>query len=197
MPNYIVAKYFIENNANLKNIWLVHSEKLVKQNGTYELSLNIKEVLQEEFGESKNIGLVPLEDISVSAKIIDNINNRLINQLKRIENSVHLNYTGGTKSMAVHVYRALEKSLKSCCTFSYLDASDFRLKTDADGAITDDLRKSLGITLESLMKLHGYNKKGTQDNPNWPEVVDVFRDLISRDKLCDYLKWSSSFLQET
>ena len=195
MPNYIVAKYFIENNANLKNIWLVHSEKLGKQNGTYELALNIKEVLQEEFSESKTIRLVPLEDISVSAKIIDNINNNLIKQLESSKNSVHLNYTGGTKAMAVHVHRALVKYPKSCCTFSYLDARDFRLKTDEDGVITGDLRKSLGITMESLMKLHGYNKKEEQDNPNWPEVVNDFSDLISRNKLSTYLKWATSCLQ--
>ena len=198
LPNYVVAKYFIKNNDSLKNIWLVHSEKIDRQNGTYELAQNIKEVLDDEFGKVKIFGFIALEDVSLSKKIVENIKNKLVLKLPRNSSGVHLNYTGGTKAMAVHVYRALEKEkdIKSC-TFSYLDARDFSIKDDDDGVVPGDLRESIRITLDSLIKLHGYIKKEPQDNPDWPDAVNTFKYLIDEDKLSIYLNWAKGCLQKT
>ena len=59
---------------------------------------------------------------------------------------VHLNYTGGTKAMAVHVYRALESDRRDA-TFSYLDARNHRLvQDDVQYPITKDLRQEVTIS---------------------------------------------------
>ena len=38
LPNYVVAKYFLLNNPNLKTIWLVHSEKQNDNAGTKQIA---------------------------------------------------------------------------------------------------------------------------------------------------------------
>ena len=147
LPNYIVAKYFLMNNQNLKKIWLVHSEKQNDDAGTKEVAERIKDVIQKEHPKM-NFDYCPLADIS-NARTIKNTVERII--LPKID-SMHFNYTGGTKSMAVHVYRAIEraKNIRDR-SFSYLDAREFRLKDDMDGFKIDDLRKSIKISFETLI----------------------------------------------
>ncbi|WP_066635769.1 Card1-like endonuclease domain-containing protein [Desulfolucanica intricata] len=196
LPNYVVAKYFIMENQGLKKIWVVHSEATPNQVGTKDLAQNIAEVLREEFNKKIQIEYISLEDISSAEKIMLNIKNKLIKKLSGKNNSAHLNYTGGTKAMAVHVYRVLERELGSKCSFSYLDARDFKIKDDYYQAVTTDLRKNIGISLNNLMKLHGYKKLDEQDNPDWIDALNYFSKLINKEKLSIYLKWVSNCLQK-
>lgn len=66
----------------------------------------------------------------------------------------HLNYTGGTKVMAVHAARALG----SDAVFSYLDARRHRLFVEGRGLVpplsTPDLRRHVRLQLEQLAALH-------------------------------------------
>ena len=191
LPNYVVGKYFLINNPDLKKIWLVYSEK---QNnfGTKEIAERIKDVLNKDFS---NFGFCPLENISVARDIKKNVETNI---LEKLTNSLHLNYTGGTKAMAVHVYRAIEKyeqiGIKS---FSYLDARIFVLTDDEKGIITEDLRKSIDISFDNLIKLHGYEKYKEEENYLfWKDALHEFEHIIQARKLKKYLDWKTKIIRK-
>ena len=87
------------------------------------------------------------------------IYNRVQSALNQYEDSaVGLNYTGGTKAMAVHAYRAVEAwaaSNNRSAIFSYLDARTNCMFFDASPwVIPVDLAVSL--ELQDMLALHGW-----------------------------------------
>jgi len=163
VPNYVLAKYFLKSNPNLKKIWLVHSETRddIGQEGTDWLAKDIKEVLTNEFQGEVNFNFCSLRDVSSAKEIERNIKQKLVEKLTQ-DAKIHLDYTGGTKVMSVHIHRVLNEKLKNKVSFSYLDVRTFCLKDDKRGKVTNDLRKEIDISLENLMKLHGYKREKPQ-----------------------------------
>lgn len=161
LPNYVVAKYFYNNNQNLRRIWLLYSEKTFIHDGTRQYADDIERVLDKEFNEEVSIKKRPLKDNSNADIIIKDVNDRLLED-SEIGDKIHLNYTGGTKAMAVHIYRKLEKQPSKRFSASYLDARDYRIKFDHNPNLnTGDLRKNIniGITWENLFHLHNHKKR--------------------------------------
>lgn len=195
LPNYVAFKCVKTVNPNLHRLWIVHSEDRPEQSfvGTKELAEVLKDTLRDE-GETIEINLVPLRDISSARRIQEDLENRLLTHLKGPNQLYHLNYTGGTKAMAVHTYRKLEAELKERCSFSYLDARDFALKDDQAGVLTGDLRNEIQVDLETLMRIHDYEKGISTPAPDWPEVLDKMARIIEEKALVDYLDWVRTFL---
>ena len=69
------------------------------------------------------------------------------------QHSVGLNYTGGTKAMAVHAYQAV-KSLPNA-VLSYLDARTLSLMIDRSGQSPIPVGESCKLALRELVELHG------------------------------------------
>lgn len=155
LPNYVTAKYFLNNNLELKQIWLIFSERNNNQEGTKELAESIKNILLSEYqSNGLTFQLTGLSDIGSSNTICSD----LANKMKISADTVlHFNYTGGTKAMAVHAYCFLKEKYGRI-SFSYLDGREYVLKEDNHGIISDDLRDEIGISLEKLIDLHGYKK---------------------------------------
>ena len=180
LPNYVVANFFCARNHNLKRIWLIQSEKKDNQEGTVKLADWLVEVLENECSEIKKKGIefkrTSISEIG-SANIIKNeIESTVVADYRsRTDKSgIHLNYTGGTKAMSVHVYRTLEKQLGDSCTFSYLDAREFRLVMDESDDRTGDLRDFVAISYDNLLRLHGGFEKGCMSNSCTPMLYDRF-----------------------
>lgn len=192
LPNYVVAKYFLPRENELKKIWLVYSEKIGNQNSTRDLAEKLRNVLNKITGVS--FELLPLSDVSSAKKIESDIKEKLIPKLK--DGYVHLNYTGGTKAMSVHVYRTLEHELGDRCSFSYLDSRDYILKNDNGQFMSDDLRNEIFISFDDLINLHGCEKVKKNENPKWIEVIEEFEKLIIDNKLKVYLEWANKFLKK-
>lgn len=103
---------------------------------------------------------------------------------KIIYGQVGLNYTGGTKAMAVHTYRALEQELPKGLPplqFSYLDARTLSLRFDFDGQDEPafvGLDPRVHLTIADLLSLHEeYNLKPINREPlAWP-VVEALEKL--------------------
>ena len=77
--------------------------------------------------------------------------------------SVGLNYTGGTKAMSVHAYRAVEQWAKQngvTPVFSYLDARTLQMVFDSVDGGSSERREYVGRALElkltDLLALHGW-----------------------------------------
>lgn len=195
LPNYVVGKYFLITNPHLKKIWLVYSEKK-NDFGTKEIAEKIEKV----FNKKDLIEFCPLEKISDARDINRNVESNILERLVKMDHkTVHLNYTGGTKAMAVHVYRTIEKYEKisnSEKSYSYLDARGFVLTDDEKGKVTEDLRKIINdncrtFSFDILINLHGYQKKskGSEYCEEWNEVLEEFKKLIDENRLEEYLKW--------
>lgn len=112
LPNYVAAEYFLKHNQELNNIWLVHSEEVARQIGTRTQAEHLEGVLKERHSDNSTLSFplpkVALSNISNAREVLHDTNEKLIKKLP--ENSrVHLNYTGGTKAMGTHVYRAIEQ----------------------------------------------------------------------------------------
>lgn len=197
LPNFVVNQHFLKHHPTIEHLWLIHSEQRGEQRGTKELAESILKVLSETgMLSAVSIHYVSLEDVSSAVHIAHNIKKKLVDKLDG-DALVHLNYTGGTKAMSVHVYRALEAAFGDRCTFSYLDSREYILRGDDGARLTGDLRESISLSLDHLIKLHGYEKKKEEDNPDWPEVVDKFKLLIAQGKLDDYLTWAKGFLRSS
>ncbi|MGQ9558581.1 MAG: hypothetical protein ACUVTU_11610 [Desulfurispora sp.] len=175
LPNYIVAKYFILNNNSPFQIHLICSRRneSIGQQGTLNIAQNLKNVLTKEFPEQIIKLSVELNDASDAQSIFQDMG-KLDSFLQNHNSSWHLNYTGGTKSMAVHVHRYMNqrKDQLRSLTFSYLDSRSMQLKFDDSTlhAPVDMLHPQLNIELDSLLLLHGYQKVGDYRLPKESEV---------------------------
>ncbi len=206
LPNYVVIKYFLQENENLKRIWLIYSEKNEPiQSGTRELADNIEHEIKDEFedkleklGRSIKFEQVVLSNVGSAQEIIRNLKESLDSDLLK-ESKVHLNYTGGTKSMAVHTYQYFYETFKGRCSFSYLDGRDFRLKYDEGNIVTDDLRKIVGISLDRLYRLHGCDEKDNKKKYNKnvsKESAVLFKNIIRDGGIKKFLDWKKDFIRE-
>lgn len=87
--------------------------------------------------------------------------------------AVGLNYTGGTKAMAVHSYRAVEQVLPEA-TFSYLNANNLAMVfIRAGSSATVPVANSIRVSLELLLKLHGYEYLTSGGQPIYPSDTPV------------------------
>lgn len=183
LPNFVVAEYFLQNNSNIHSIWLIHSAENSLQAGTAKQARNLEALLQKRWGKKHENLQMPFEKISISdvsdAKTIRNeIENKLVKKLND-STQLHLNYTGGTKAMANHVYLCLrELQLKKTSQFSYLDGNNFRLIDDDNGVIGNDLRQQVEIDLTELITLHGFKRCNQDKDIDFGRAKEMFQKFI-------------------
>lgn len=185
LPNYVVAKYFSSQNKNLERIWLLYSEKTHLYEGTKQFAENIENVLKDEI-KKVEFKYVPLEDISVSEDIINDVKEWILEDVNETID-LHLNYTGGTKAMAVHVYRELERNLDSFSA-SYLDARDYQIRFDHSFDETEDLREKIEIDWNKLFLLHNLKletKTPKSELQVSDDVMQCILDLVIKGKLSE------------
>jgi len=194
LPNYVVADYLLsEQNPEFHEIWLVHSERRHKQAGTKEVADRLREVLHEKYN-GVSLNYCSLCDVGNANQIIRDIEDKL---LKSISLGIcHFNYTGGTKAMSVHIYRAIEKSDRfKAKIFSYLDARHFVLKDDEKGTITEDLRTRISVSLNDLISLHGY-KNTKQKSYLWIDSLKVINQMIYSSEISKFLSWEKEVIRK-
>ena len=198
LPNYVVAKFFHLTNKNLQRIWLIHSEENKFSRGTGRYADNIENVLRNEF-KNPNIQYLkePLPDVSQVSEIVSEVKKLFSNREAQIK-SLHLNYTGGTKAMSVHVYQALNNMFKEKFSASYLDARDYHMKFDKNpDLITGELRSQIRINSSDLFKLHNSEiitegrayLDSLQDKSLTEEMMQNLAKLANRNELLDLRNW--------
>lgn len=191
LPNFVVADYFIKNNPELNDIFLIYSEKTKTQSGTKEYAENLQKLLQSHKERIPNFEFISLSDVSNAREIERDLDKGLKEKLKN-KKHIHLNYTGGTKAMVIHVYRWIERyGLKNhiATSFSYLDARTFKIVDDKNGRITRDLRDHMSYSIQELIKLHGFERiDNAQDNEIDREKFEIFKKLINSGEFEKYLE---------
>lgn len=183
LPNLVVADYFLKENPKLKKIWLIHSKETDKQ------ADQLEKVLNERWNSSRQnlfpLQKISLSDVSSASSIRNDINQKMLDELKDGKR-IHLNYTGGTKSMSTHVYWILKELKEAETEFSYLDARTFRLISDEKGIIESDMRKKVSLTFDEMIRLHGFERKNKPKDFLFLDALKVFQDLIENEKLGEF-----------
>ncbi len=200
LPNWVAAKLLLAERKSEKDqesaIWLLHSDGSGGEPNTSGVALKIKESLASQLFPGINIDQTPIHLEGIPSSDALGIQKRLdsISQNWKGAQSIGLNYTGGTKPMAVHVYRYLETKAREdrSCLFgipihySYLDPRQTKLRIegrdDAEFSLLedDDLRQLLTISLKELAALHGYEPPFTNTDRGWntsPEITQLAREI--------------------
>ena len=145
LPNYVAARLLTKPEST---IHLLHTA------ATGNVAKALRSVILHELPD------VTIEfwetDAADSTKIRSEVN-KITDTIPRTE-SVGLNYTGGTKTMAVHAYRAVEKTNPQV-VFSYLDAQSLIMSFDGHGGEQSRaiyVGETCHVTLNDLAQLHGF-----------------------------------------
>ncbi len=139
LPNYVVALHFKPDNIHL---FYTSATKLVKNNLVDALVAHggfAPQALHSHF----------LSDHAVARKLHSDF------QVAGIPPGAHLNYTGGTKAMAVHLHAAWAQECGTAGGASYLDGDQPRLILD-DGSIAE--LDEPALTLPAITELHGVDR---------------------------------------
>ncbi len=191
LPNFVVCEYFLTNRS-ITDVFLIYSEGTKFYKGTFEEAENIEEVVKARHPDKQgqlNFHKIALSDISSAQRIRQDVKERLIDRLP--ENcTIHLNYTGGTKAMGIHVYNCLRMAQGiKYSSFSYLDARTYSIVDDNEGMLAGDLRNTISVSFDEMIKLHGLQRVNVdKDTSEFKDTLDFFRCLIHHDKLDDFYK---------
>lgn len=161
LPNYVAAKLLATPEGH---IYFVYT------NETNKIADKLIEVLKLKIGE--NCEKIPTEDADASTVFSQ------LSHYSEGKKNVGLNYTGGTKIMSVHAYRAIEKNCPDA-VFSYLDARELsmRISTLNEPLLHPypvNLLETLSIS--DLLRMHGY----TLDKNKLP-IKDPIHSEVARD----------------
>lgn len=170
LPNYVAAQILLNQEGTL---YLVHTT------GTVIQAERLKRILDSELLSLKNIQLISLNDYESDAYHIQDKIRRTAESFNKTER-LGMNYTGGTKAMAVHAYRALFKQ-RPDTVFSYLDPR--RLEICIDREDGERIRKKvkefhLEVKLATVFQLHGWVWKPEPTyEPQLPEAAQAFAEF--------------------
>jgi hypothetical protein len=157
LPNYVAAKTLLAEGGKPYLVFTEHTQNPAKRLQE-TLGLGDKQMwsLDNNESDAAEIKKKIREIVKIIQEDPDNANKKQFG----------LNYTGGTKAMAVHAYQALLQprledptyKLNPEPQFSYLDSRNLKMLIDqSTNPIPLDIPKDkLDFSLERLFKLHGF-----------------------------------------
>ncbi|MBF2017289.1 MAG: DUF1887 family protein [Rivularia sp. T60_A2020_040] len=181
LPNYVAANLLLNKGGTA---YLVHTT------GTNESATRLQKILKSELNGFKDVVLPSLGDYESDAF---HIQKKISEELEKIKaGKIGLNYTGGTKAMAVHSYRAAFAN-RSDAIFSYLDPRRLEMCIDREDGERDRIKikpSTLPVQLVKIFQLHFQldesNLKKLKANikkePQLAGLANVFANIFA-DKL--------------
>lgn len=193
LPNYIAALLLARKNAT---IYLLHSADSALANTALlaeflETGLKLRfEALNKQAEEKKEPPpyqiTIERETCVVDASDGPKIEEKVADLLRKInpDAAIGLNYTGGTKPMAVHSHRVLTASLPDGVSrkvpnaiLSYLDPRDLSMRFD-HLAHPVPVESLVSVTLAEVAALHGYQPK-TDELETEPQAASLAQAIAS------------------
>ena len=169
LPNYVSGRVLAADGAT---IYLLHSTDTLK----------VAERLQRLLGrERPDLTIIPREiDEADGDEIVAKIG-EILWDIGAEGERVGLNYSGGTKSMAVHAYYTLRKAFPKGC-FSYLDARSLSMVIDPGDQPIQwvSIGQNLPVGIIDLLQLHGYHipaKKRPIETPLQPKLCRAIAEV--------------------
>ncbi len=129
------------------------------------------------------------------------IQTRIQKVIKDLNGQVGLNYTGGTKAMAVHAYRAIFKEKRQEAVFSYLDPRWLEMCIDQEGGDRIRLKvdpEDLGVKIAKIFQIHGWQLLSEPDYaPTSPEAASAFAKFHANAKCGElWREWCNKVLRK-
>ena len=194
LPNYVVGSYL---KKNYDKFVLIYSDK--NENINQSSTADYANKLKKHLNLNNNNCTVPLSNVSDPSAIRDDLKEKFPED--NID-EVHLNYTGGTKTMAVHVYNFLKenfaKKFAKKFNASYLDARSHKLIYD-NGERSGSLKGEIKIDIDTLLSIHLYKKNKLETNDtytykqkfgaNFDSISEKIKNAIKDGKGKDFVKW--------
>src|SRR5919199_399892 len=181
LPNYIAAKMLLKEGGT---VYLVHSTDTAPKADCLKRRL-----------ESINFELISLGKSEADSSVIRQKIQTCVGKIleKHSDTTFGLNYTGGTKAMSVHSYRALfEASGVDNAKFSYLDARSLQMLIDRENNSPKPEPVNEKLSLEEIFDLHDLRwesgKKPVSD-PILPELAIEFAKLHTAPSLVIAWRW--------
>lgn len=109
--------------------------------------------------------------------------------------TVGLNYTGGTKPMAVYSYRSLFQ-MSPRTVFSYLDARTLSMVIDPGSGPVQRIPvgRHISMTLEQIASLHGYEIEESRKSPRNELIAAAIADVhLAPDGMQQWRKWLNTW----
>ncbi|WP_204101929.1 MULTISPECIES: DUF1887 family CARF protein [Spirulina sp. CCY15215] len=193
LPNYVAAKLLLNKGGFL---YLVHTS------GTNAQAIRLRKILDREIEDYQPSQLVSLEDYDSDAY---RIQRKILEQVESLKDGkVGMNYTGGTKAMAVHAYRAMLQATQNKgqeAVFSYLDPR--RLEMCIDREDGDRIRikiepKTLSVDLKIVFELHAWSLVSKpSETPIHPSAAEKFAKFHAREDYGKHWrKWCDNTLRD-
>jgi len=171
LPNYVAAKTLLIEGGKP---YLVYTEY------TSEAYKRLKEVL--DISEKEKVELWNNESNAFAIQTAIKNKVQELQQQYPDKKRFGLNYTGGTKAMAVHAYQALlDLKLSPEPVFSYLDSRSLQMMFDRknDRPIPLEVPKNkLGMTGETLFSLHDLYWKQGKKPINQPKLIEAATSIL-------------------
>ena len=186
LPNYVAACLLATDKAT---IYLLHTPG---QKGTGEVAGRLKTRLEQCLPGSS---IILREIDEVDGKKIEAKLCKIITGPLPVTSAVGLNYSGGTKPMAVHVYHALRQAFPDGC-YSYLDARSLKMVIRQKDAPTQMLLvgRTVELGLVELVTMHGYRLETPRDMPRVSELCKAIAQVhLFKDGFTQWRDWLNTF----
>jgi hypothetical protein len=186
LPNAVASQLLVEAGGVVS---LVHSQ------GTARIANNLKNWIEARRG-SENLQIYLKQvDESTPFSIYDGVK-QILNKVNH--SSVGLNYTGGTKVMSVHAYRAVQEwaeEKEASSVFSYLDARTLKMMfEDSEMEMRPEQRIPVGLavqlTIDDLLALHGWQRKSLCRGSFLPKSAFVLAQVFADpNRINEWKEW--------
>ena len=192
LPNYVAARLLLNPGGTPYLVYTTGTEKPAKR---------LQTILSSERIGLKTAQLVPLNDGEADAYQIQKAIRSKLETIK--DGKIGLNYTGGTKAMAVHAYRAVFSKELPQTVFSYLDPRRLEMCIDRENGDRIRLKvkpEVLPVKLAKLFQIHGWmwqEKSEPIDKPELPEAAKAFADFHNNGDLVQLWRdWCNEVLRK-
>ena len=175
LPNFIAARQLLVDNGT---VYLVYTDD----------TKSWKDRIRDRLSSRKiKIVEIYLKSESDSSDIYQKIYDKITSI--QSEESVGLNYTGGTKAMAVHSYRAIyDKRQHNNAFYSYLDSRKLQIYIDRDNGEPFHEKVQIKMSMRELLDLHYLEWQQDQQplsEPKLPQASLKIVELYKDDSLAD------------
>jgi hypothetical protein len=171
LPNLVAAEMLAKEGCK---IILLHSPG---SRGTGPVAERLEQVLVQSKGDKIKTTKIEVDESNgwwLAQKLKHEV-------LPKLQGSIGLNYTGGTKSMAVHSYKTVAEECPEA-TFSYLDARTLSLmvqpRSDEPFQMIRDIWRFVKVPVTQLLSLHGHQIQSPSSDPVLPDRAGQLASLF-------------------
>ena len=172
LPNYLATVQLLKAGG---------TAHLINTTDTETQAERLKTVLEQEpVPKPYTVEEIVLDDPTAYPKEIEF---EITAKAKGLKGKIGLHYTGGTKVMSIHAYRAID-SLNRASQFSYLDSQSLKMCIEERGYLhTSPVTQD--VSFETLFALHGIKLNREKDRrpsyePRLGEVSSAIAQKIFR-----------------